>query len=246
MGTKTCLATKQQYSCGCIEYVHKDCASDTTTTRVGKCRLDDSRAAAGISHPCSRHGSQVQKPVPELAEMVDKDEISPGMRFLGKKIDTLISVIEANTAQTKINATSRPAVNPTVEVQQNAPEVKTDANKNLEASKASTTKPTTRILALDGALKKSMIKLHTAHVTTGLNKLLSDIEIATESARRMVILDASSSKSFVGVSSKELEKDMKFGWKELDDGVKNAFKKAEGDLLRFAEEAVVKMLESLK
>ena len=62
----------------------------------------------------------------------------------------------------------------------------------------------------------------------------------------MIILDAASSKIFVGVSSKELEKDMKFGWKELDDGIKDAFEKAEKDMLELAEEGVVKMLDSLK
>ncbi|KAH6723850.1 hypothetical protein BKA61DRAFT_566458 [Leptodontidium sp. MPI-SDFR-AT-0119] len=131
------------------------------------------------------------------------------MQFIGKKLDVLIQVIEANTAQTKVNAAFQPAAaDPAVEAQQDAPEAKTDAKKNLETPISSTTN-------------------------------------TTNAPGEMIILDAASSKIFVGVSSKELEKDMKFGWKELDDGIKDAFEKAEKDMLELAEEGAVKMLDSL-
>ena len=117
--------------------------------------------------------------------MIVKDGISLDMQFIGKKLDVLIQVIEANTAQTKVNAASQPAAaDPAVEAQQDAPEAKTDAKKNLETPISSTTNTTNGMPATDDALKKSMIKLYTAHVTMGLNKLKSDIEITTESSRR--------------------------------------------------------------
>ncbi|KAH9206491.1 hypothetical protein DL95DRAFT_469575 [Leptodontidium sp. 2 PMI_412] len=105
------------------------------------------------------------------------------MQFIGKKLDVLIQVIEANTAQTKVNAAFQPAAaDPAVEAQQDAPEAKTDAKKNLETPISSTTNTTNGMPATDDALKKSIIKLEMIILDAASSKIFKELDDSIKDA----------------------------------------------------------------
>ncbi|KAH7343052.1 hypothetical protein BKA65DRAFT_478915 [Rhexocercosporidium sp. MPI-PUGE-AT-0058] len=196
----------------------------------------EATAAENIPHLCPKHDTKVQKAAPEVAEAIVQAGISLDTQFIGKKLDKLIQVIEANTAQATASFS-----NLAVDIKQDASEIKPDINNTSKATYSS--------MASSDALRKSLAKKalakqYTTHVILGLNKLLSDIEIAKESSRRIIILDTANSKHLSGVTCKDLEKDMADGWKELDCGVRDAFKKAGEEMLDAALDGAMQLLDS--
>ncbi|PVH73872.1 hypothetical protein DL98DRAFT_576022 [Cadophora sp. DSE1049] len=243
-----CALTRAISSCSCTEYLHQGDCLNFTSLGQNKCHWTPNNQTKRIEGRCSKHDRNVQKEALRLAQLEDIYGVpSAAPLFLGKKLDKLIQVCEANTAEMK-NVVAQGQAN-AAKVDVNTTDVQTSADKFLNAVQPPKTSVNTGIpdaSANDIPLKKALAaaKLYAVPIATGVNKLQSEVE-KKKDAIRIFFKNSLADPEISTACRERLERLLEIGWDHFERHVEDAFKRAEDTMVKAAEEGVLTMMASM-
>jgi len=167
--------------------------------------------------------------------------------LLSKKLDMLIQICEANNDEITNVAAQVQAIAAKPDV--STTEIQTGVDKTFNALQARSASINTDISAApanDIPLKKALAaaKLHALPISNGVNKLQSEVE-KHKGAIRVFFKDSLVDPEISHARRKKLERLLEIGWVHFERHMEDAFKRAEENMVKAAEEGALMMMAAM-